>query len=187
MIRKYLNALSTVASQQEWQDMNSAAGNDRVRLRSARVRPLDGDPLDPITVHTPFVMEFEYWNLKPQARLNLSLLLYTEDGVLAFNTGPAAERVWNGNPFPTGLFRSICFVPGDLLNDGVHRLALLVVEDQSHIVYRHEDLLAFEIHEDAASREGWLGDWPGTTRPLLQWTTELVSPIYPPSSDLLVG
>jgi lipopolysaccharide transport system ATP-binding protein len=182
MIRKYLNAVSTVSSEWEWQDINSAPGNEKVKLRSARVRPTDGDPVDPIMVHTPFVMEFEYWNLKPQARLNLSLHLYTEDGVLAFNTAPIAETVWHGNPFPTGLFRSACFVPGNLLNDGVHRITLLVVEDLGRIIYSHEDLLAFDIHEDVASREGWLGDWPGATRPMLRWTTELVSPVAVVSS-----
>ena len=31
---------------------------------------------------------------------------------------------------PLGLFRSSCFVPGDLLNNGLHRILLLVVRDQ---------------------------------------------------------
>jgi len=122
-------------------------------------------------------MEIEYWNLKPAARINLSLSIYTEDGVLAFATGPIGEPVWNGKPFPVALFRSACHVPGDFLNDGVHRLSLLVVEDQGRIIYQHEDLLAFEVHEDARTREGWLGDWPGATRPMLRWTTEMVSSV----------
>lgn len=177
MIRKYLNAVSTVSAEREWQDIDSAPGNERVKLRSARVRPLEGNRADPITVHTPFVMEIEYWNLKPAARINLSLSIYTEDGVLAFATGPIGEPVWNGKPFPVALFRSACHVPGDFLNDGVHRLTLLVVEDQGRIIYQHEDLLAFEVHEDAGTREGWLGDWPGATRPMLRWTTEMVSSV----------
>jgi lipopolysaccharide transport system ATP-binding protein len=177
MIRKYLNTLSTVDSEKEWHDVNSAAGNEKVRLRSARVRPLEGNRLDSITVHTPFVMEIEYWNLKADARINLSLSVYTEDGVLAFATGPIGEPVWNGKPFPVALFRSACHVPGDFLNDGVHRLCLLVVEDQGRIIYKHEDLLAFEVHEDVGTRGGWLGDWPGATRPMLRWTTEMVSPV----------
>jgi lipopolysaccharide transport system ATP-binding protein len=178
VVGEYLHTASTTpVCDKEWLDPDSAPGNEKVRLRSARVRPLEGDPADPITVHTPFMMEFEYWNLKPQSRLNLSLLVYTEDGVLTFNTGPVTEPVWNGKPFPAGLFRSVCYLPGDLLNDGLHRVTLLVVENQAHILYSHEDLLTFEVHEDAAMREGWYGDWPGAMRPLLRWTTELVSPV----------
>jgi lipopolysaccharide transport system ATP-binding protein len=124
------------------------------------VRPLERGTGDEIDVRTAFSIEFEYWNLKPQARLNLSLVVYTEDGTMAFATGPRDEPVWNGKPFPTGLFRSVCHVPGDLLNDGIHRL-LLVVENRAVVIYRYEDVLTFEVKEDISMREGWYGDWPG--------------------------
>ena len=177
VVSAYLNAESTAMTQQEWPNPDSAPGNEKVRLRSIRVRPVAPSSTDEITVRTPFIIEFEYWNLKPEARLNLSLLLYTEDGTIAFNTGPAREPVWGGKPFPAGLFRSVCYVPGNLLNDGIHRLLLLVVENRSVVIYRHEDMPAFEVKEDTSMREGWYGDWPGATRPMLRWTTELVSPI----------
>jgi lipopolysaccharide transport system ATP-binding protein len=177
VVGEYLNTASTLVCDTKWIEPDSAPGNEKVRLHSARVRPVEGEPADPITVRTPFVMEFEYWNLKPQSRLNLSVLVYTEDGVLTFNTGPVKEPLWNGKPFPVGLFRSVCYLPGDLFNDGLHRVTLLVVENQAHIIYSHEDLLTFEVHEDVAMREGWYGDWPGAMRPLLRWTTELVSPV----------
>jgi lipopolysaccharide transport system ATP-binding protein len=164
-----------------WRDQADAPGNEFVRIRRVCVRPQSDKEdaiLDPerITVRTPIAIEFEYWNLKPKALLNLSLLVHTEDGVLAFNTGTVAEPVWQGNPFPVGLFRSVCYVPGDLLNDGFHRLTLLFVENQGRIIYRHEDILRFDVYEDSASRTDWYGDWPGATRPALRWTTELVSP-----------
>jgi lipopolysaccharide transport system ATP-binding protein len=179
VVSAYLSAESTAMTQQEWPNPDSAPGNEKVRLRSIRIRPVmqPTKTTDEITVRTPFVMEFEYWNLKPEARLNLSLLLYTEDGTIAFATGPGREPVWHGKPFPAGLFRSVCYVPGDLLNDGTHRLVLLVVENRSVVIYRHEDVLTFEVKEDISIRDGWYGDWPGATRPMLRWTTELVSPI----------
>lgn len=177
VVGAYLSSASTAVTEQEWPDPDSAPGNETVRLRSARVRPLERGAGDEINVRTPFAIEFEYWNLKPQARLNLSLVVYTEDGTMAFATGPRGEPVWNGKPFPEGLFRSVCYVPGDLLNDGIHRLLLLVVENRSVVIYRHEDVLTFEVKEDISMRDGWLGDWPGATRPMLRWTTELVSPV----------
>jgi len=177
VVSAYLSTASTATTEQEWADPDSAPGNETVRLCSARVRPVQAEQTDEITVRTPFVIEFEYWNLKPQARLNLSLVVYTEDGTIAFNTGPIGEPVWNGKPFPAGLFRSVCHVPGDLLNDGIHRLLLLVVENGAHIIYRHEDVLTFEVKDDVSIRETWYGDWPGAMRPMLRWTTELVLPV----------
>jgi lipopolysaccharide transport system ATP-binding protein len=181
VMSEYLAKSTNPTTESLWPNQSDAPGNDIIRIRKVSVHSesdhgatnLDAEL---ITVRTPLVIEFEYWNLKPRALLNLSLLVYTEDGVLAFNTGPVTEPVWQGKPFPGGLFRSVCYMPGDLLNDGFHRLTLLVVENQAHIVYRHEDILTFEVHEDGASRKGWYGDWPGATRPALRWTTELVSP-----------
>jgi lipopolysaccharide transport system ATP-binding protein len=180
VISEYFAKSTNPSTESFWPDQPDAPGNDIVRIRRVSVRPnsdLGTTSLDPelITVRTPLVIEFEYWNLKPRTLLNLSLLVHTEDGVLAFNTGPVSEPVWQGKPFPVGLFRSVCYMPGDLLNDGFHRLTLLVIENQAHIVYRHEDVLTFEVQEDRASRKGWYGDWPGATRPALRWTTELVS------------
>jgi lipopolysaccharide transport system ATP-binding protein len=177
VVSAYLSSASTAISDREWPGQEDAPGNETVKLRRARVRPVESDSTDEISVRTPFIMEFEYWNLKPNARLNLSLVVYTEDGTIAFNTGPVGEKVWNGKPFPVGLFRSECYVPGDLLNDGIHRLLLLVVENGTTVIYRYDDLLTFEVQDDISIRTGWYGDWPGATRPMLRWTTELLSPI----------
>jgi lipopolysaccharide transport system ATP-binding protein len=175
VISKYLDTGSSGVTANTWDDVNTAPGNDKVRLHAARVRPLDGSSSDPITVQTPFVMEFEYWNLEPGAHLNLSLLLYNEQGIVVFNTGPVNEPVWHGKPFPKGLFRSACLVPGSLLNDGTYRVELLVVRDQSVIIYQHDSVLTFSVNEALETREGaWYGKWPGAVRPNLDWTTDLI-------------
>jgi lipopolysaccharide transport system ATP-binding protein len=170
----YVRTTASSCTQQRWSDPSVAPGNDIVRLRSALVRPQGGSPTDAITIETPFVLEFEYCNLKVGAYLNLSVHIFNEEGVCVFNTAPAYEPRWHGKPFPLGLFRSICFVPGDLMNDGMHRVRLLVVQNTGFIIYRLDDVLSFEVHESIKLREGYLGDWPGAMRPKLTWTTELV-------------
>ncbi|MBA2671432.1 MAG: hypothetical protein H0U67_13760 [Gemmatimonadetes bacterium] len=130
--------------------------------------------MDPITIRTPFVVEFEYWTLRPGLRLNLSLHLFNEQGVLIFNTTSVHEPVWHGKPFPEGLFRSVCSVPGDLLNDGLHRLEILVVRDEGTVLYRSEDILIFDVQNVVEQTTGWHGRWPGAVHPRLPWRTELV-------------
>ena len=162
-----------------WRDPKDAPGNDVVRIRKASVRTENhkgtvGSEPELITVRTPLVLEFEYWILQAGYRLSLSLHLFGADGARAFNTFPLSEPLWNGLPFPVGLFRSCCHIPGQLLNDGTYRVQLLVVEDQSVELFSMDDALVFEV-QDARSREvQWHGKILGAVRPMLDWTTELV-------------
>ena len=173
VVKNYLAASSSSAGAEKiWHDPQSAAGNERVRIHKARVRPLTGSPDDPITIQTPFALEFEYWNLIADARLNLSLHLYNEQGVTVFNSFPVREAVWHGRPFPIGLFRSSCYVPGNLLNEGVHRVLLLVVEDQGVVIFSMSDALVFNVLDSAERRGDWHGKWEGAVRPDLEWQTE---------------
>ncbi|MDP8910296.1 MAG: ABC transporter ATP-binding protein [Chloroflexota bacterium] len=172
IISRYLGTCLSVLNEHVWPEPELAPGNERVRIRRAQVRPEGGDPSDQITVATPFVIEFEYWNMRAGAHLNLSLHVYNEQGVLVFNAVPVAETEWRGRPFPRGLFRDRCHVPANLLNDGVHRIELLVVEDSARVVHRMDDVLVFEVRDAAEDRAGWYGRWPGAVRPRLAWETE---------------
>ncbi len=174
VVASYLKANSVPAHEQIWEDPTTAPGNESVRLRRASIKPLKQESFDMLTVRSPFDLEFEFWNLQPNARLNLSIVLYNEEGAPVFNTGPADEPKWHGHPFPAGLFRSVCHVPGNLLNDGTYRIQLHVVRDESVVIFRLDDLLVFEIHESVERRGAWFGKWIGAVRPSLPWSTELI-------------
>jgi lipopolysaccharide transport system ATP-binding protein len=126
-------------------------------------------------------MEFEYWNLVPGAYLNLSVVVSTEEGHPIFNTGSGGEPVWHNKPFPAGLFRSRFHIPGDLLNDGTHRVHLYVIKDQTRVIYDLDDILVFDVEEASGRAGGWYGKWIGAVRPNLDWQTELLpeSPAQP--------
>jgi lipopolysaccharide transport system ATP-binding protein len=175
VVLSYLKSAFAAQADQVWDHPSRAPGNEQVRIRSMRIRSDSSSPTNQITVRTPFVMEFEYWNLVTDACLNLALHLQNEQGIMVFNTAPAGEKKWHGRPFPIGLFRSTCRVPGDLLNSGVYRVRLLVIRDQKYHVDRHEDALVFEVRDSADFRGAWYGKWPGVVRPNLTWDTEHIS------------
>ena len=114
--------------------------------RSARAAAA-GEPAEPITTRTPIRLEFEYWNLREGAQLSLTLHLANEDGVLVFSAGPVGGEQWQDRPLPRGLFRDTCLIPGDLLNDGLHRVELLVVDRDTELVHRERDVLVFEVRD----------------------------------------
>lgn len=170
----YLKTFMSTLRERVWEDQSIAPGNEQVRLHRVLVRPESGTTSDSISVDTPFVLEFEYWNLEPEHCLNLSVLLYTIEGVLVLNTVPTREPEWHGRPFPVGLFRSRCHFPRALLNDGTYRVTLLVVKDQAVILHRNEDILVFDVMDSASLRGAWHGKWVGLVRPDLKWQTELI-------------
>ncbi|SRR6266545_401101 len=173
VVKNYLAAASSsLAMGNLWNDPTTAPGNDKVRLHRVRVRPLSGSSSDPITIQTDFVLEFDYWNLEAGARLNLSLHLTNQQGMTVFNTFPVQEPVWHGQPFPIGLFRSVCYIPGNLLNDGIHRVLLLVVKDQGTVLFSLNDALVFNVLDSMERRGDWHGKWQGAVRPKLEWETE---------------
>jgi homopolymeric O-antigen transport system ATP-binding protein len=177
VIGNYFNySFGKDASMEEvWPDIEAAPGNDAVRLHRIRVRPKEGLSSDPLTTRAPFTIEVEYWNLQPETRLHITLHLYTTHEVIAFTTGSASGgREWSGRPMPAGLFRSICEMPGDLLNVGHHRFKVLVVKDLSSVLYQHESAVTFEIYDLEEREISTYGREPGVVKPLLKWKTEQI-------------
>ncbi len=162
----------TSVAEEVWEEIAAAPGNDVVRLHRIRVRPRDGNSDGPLTMKTEFLIEVEYWNLLPDARLHITLHLYTEQDIIAFTTGSGADLAWRERPMPRGLFRCVCYVPSDLLNAGRHRFVVLVVKDKTSIIYRHESLVSFEILDLQEREVSWYGREPGVVQPVLGWTTE---------------
>jgi lipopolysaccharide transport system ATP-binding protein len=179
VIRDYLKTVVTTMHQRQWDDPTNAPGNEQIRLRRAAVRPASDE--EEIATHSPLRVEFEYWNFVPGSRLQLNVIIATEDGTPILNTGSARERAWHGRGFPAGLFRSSFDIPGDLLNDGTHRVHLYFVREQREMVFEIRDVLIFEVLDMVEERAPLFGRWLGAVRPNLEWGTELIEEL--PSSQ----
>ena len=148
-----------------WQNLEIAPGNEQVRLRRACVRPVEGIPADPITVRTPFVFEFEYWNLKPCADFYLGIELFDSKQTLLFGSGAPRSR---RDP---GLYREACSIPGDLLNNGSYHIVVFMGKGSGKELHREDNVLAFDIQDQRDPETGWFGTWKGAIRPMLDWAT----------------
>jgi len=169
VVTSYLTTTANAAntSEEVWDNVHDAPGNEIVRLRSVRVRGQDGILTEQLTMQTPFRVEVEYWNLAPDAHLHITLHLYNAEQIIVFTTGEMAKGSRSA-----GLYRSICHIPAHLLNSGPHRFVVLVVRDGSYSICNHESQVSCNIL-DVRQREGaWYGKEPGVVQPVLQWTTE---------------
>jgi lipopolysaccharide transport system ATP-binding protein len=174
VIGQYLRAVINRRASRAWDDAADAPGNEWVRLRAARVYPSSGKLGDRLTIRTPIVLEFEYDNLKADTHLNLSVHLYSAEGVLVMNAVPIEEPEWFGRPYPRGRFVDRCVIPGDLLNNGTYRVELLVVKDKSVRLYRDSALLEFDVDGVVEAKGVFYGNRVGVVRPRVDWHTELV-------------
>ncbi len=161
------------ATERIWPQIESAPGNDTVRLRRIAVMPVGGRPGDVITMQTPVHIEVEYWNLSPTVHLHTELYFYNDQGILAFkaSTGYAPDPALHVQP-PAGLFRSTCYVPDNLLNSGAYRVDVHFVRDNAMATYRHSEPINFEVVDDHERKFAWYGKEPGVLNPRLAWQTE---------------
>jgi lipopolysaccharide transport system ATP-binding protein len=172
VVDNYLQRGAFSMLERAWPDPAMAPGNEKVKIRSARVRSLSGDAHEKLTVHSPFAIDFEFWNFQPDAVLNFTMHLYNVEGAYVFATASKAQ------PRARGLVAETVTIPANLLNDGVYTVSVQVVQDTSRTIYLHSEVLAFEVLD--AVREGaWFGKWPGVVRPRLEWNSTQVSDDLP--------
>jgi lipopolysaccharide transport system ATP-binding protein len=95
--------------------------------------------------------------------------------VFAANSSPSAALAddgWSCRPHPVGLYRAVCTVPGNFLNDGMYRVSAWVVKDSSRAQVRAEEVVSFTVHDTGAMRREYTGPWIGAIRPRFSWATE---------------
>lgn len=174
VVSNYVRKAFTEVLNQEW-ERSLAPGNERIRIKSARVTT-NVEDANQITMTTPILLEFEYWNLRPETLLNVSLHIHTSEGILLFNTAPVHDTNWMTRRVPSGLIRSVCEIPGYLLNSGSYRITAFFVEDHQHVLYRADDILTFDVAEAPEVRGAmmWFSKLPGVIHPLCRWTNDVL-------------
>lgn len=164
VVANYLQSGAVLQMEQVWDDPQTAPGSKNARLHSARIT-FDGQTENEnIFVTTPLRMEFKIWNYEPAAMLHFSVLLYDQQDICIFNTGSKPRM------YSCGLVSGVCHIPGNLLNDAVYRVRLLIIKDTMIALLDLDDVAGFEVHD--TEREGkWYGKWIGAVRPDLRWET----------------
>jgi homopolymeric O-antigen transport system ATP-binding protein len=64
--------------------------------------------------------------------------------------------------------------PGDLLNNGAHRVQLTAFENEGILLFEQMDALMFDVHDCTDLRGAYYDEWPGAVRPNLRWFFEAV-------------
>ena len=163
-----------------WKGPAEAPGNEKVRIHAVRIVS-NGKTTSDVMINNDFQIVMDYWNLAAGLPIHASFHLLNEMGieVLATSNLHSANLTrdnWFGKPFPKGLFRSICTIPGNFLNDGKYSIRAALCSYSSNIEILTDEIIDFKVHETGEMRKEYLGHWIGVVRPKLAWRTELLPP-----------
>lgn len=169
MTSRYLESVRRSQGETLHENPESAPGNDTVRLRRAFVRAITDSGDSQITVRTPVAMEFEIWVRGEGARLSFGVVLHNAYGILVLCSG-----ILDGRWYSKGLVRVSAQIPGDILNAGIYRIELLVLDPVESPVWVYPDAVTFEVFDSLELRGNFLEEWPGVVRPDIPWTVESI-------------
>ena len=166
VVSTYLNKGFANIVEQHW-PFEEAPGNENIRLKSVRLISGNGGSA-PITVKTPFKIEFVFELLLSKAFFFLGIHLLTSMGERVFVTASQPKEIQQG------AYKYTCNIPGDLLNNGMYTIETYFAKDSNVVLYRGENLLMFEVIEAEREEGSFLGELPGAVRPKLKWDAEQI-------------
>jgi lipopolysaccharide transport system ATP-binding protein len=173
VVAQYLATGAGDIKVRQWDDIECAPGNDKVRIHTLSISPRKSEDGGRITMETPIDLELQLWNLVPGARMLFGFRFFTDKNEVAFTTiSNESQAGFEGETMKRGLYRCACKLPPNLLNEGGYRVALFVYQDRGMIIFRMDDALSFEVI-NVGKRPGYrYSREPGAVRPLFAWTTD---------------
>lgn len=183
VVQTYLTTNRAKNGEVVWDTPEMAPGNDEVRLQAVRIfQEGRNEPTSDVDISRDVIVQLCYWNLKKGLRIYPAIWLRDHMGTFVLSSThhksiSLTEDLWAGRPREIGLYQSICRVPGNFLNDTTYSITAILGKNSSETIVLKDYLLSFTVHDTGAMRKEFVGQWIGTVRPKLAWSTELIGPI----------
>ncbi len=176
--RYLLSGLGTTAKR-SWDDVQSRPGNQIANLRSVAVYNSRNEPSSSCVISEPIDIEIEFEVTEPGHVLVPNFSVLHAEGACVFTARDTSPE-WRGRTRERGIYRSRATIPGNLLTEGTHIIAVaLSTMSPLQIHFNERDAVAFEVVDDMrenSARGEFAGSIPGAVRPLLEWTTDVLAP-----------
>jgi lipopolysaccharide transport system ATP-binding protein len=182
VVQNYLEMVRSNNGEVVWPDPVQAPGNDIVRLHAVRIFQ-DGmeGPTSDVDISKEVRIQITYWNLREGALLYPAIWLRDHMGTFVLSSSnhkpiSLTEDLWNGSPYPMGLFQSVCRIPGNFLNEGLYSVSAILGKEVSNTQVLEDYVVSFHVHDTGEMSKEYFGHWIGTVRPRLAWHTDYLRP-----------
>ncbi len=173
----YLGSGTRTNAVREWKELESAPGNEIVRLRAIRIRSEDGEIRESVDIRVAVGVEMEYEVLKSGHVLVPNYHFVNQEGVCVFIAREQDDN-WRRRPRPAGRYVSTAWIPGNFLSEGSLIVgAAISTMEPLRVHFFERDIVAFQVVDSLdgnSARGDFAGHVPGIVRPLLKWTSEFV-------------
>jgi lipopolysaccharide transport system ATP-binding protein len=177
VIPLYLKSFDNLHAERTW-DSGEQPGNDIVRLKSARIRNLDGNTTTVADIRFPIGIEIEYDVLTPGVILIPNFHFCNVEGLQLFVLQDVRSE-WRSTPRPIGRYRSVAWIPGNFLAEGSMAVDIAISthipKTAIHIFDRRS--VGFQVvdsFDGNSARGDYSGQMPGLIRPLMEWNTVII-------------
>ncbi|MEC9376158.1 MAG: ABC transporter ATP-binding protein [Pseudomonadota bacterium] len=179
VVHQYVTSSGNETSERLWPDINSAPGDDKVRLRSVRVTNSSMMPQSVINGRDTFGMQLTYDVLEEGQVLSPYITLVSETGLDLFSTVDSDNTADKIARKP-GRYKSTVWVPGHLLAEGTYYMRVVMRSVKSQYrPFTERDIVVFTVVDESSGDFGtgwWEGRPGGVIRPQLDWATEYIEP-----------
>ena len=173
VIRDYLNftipADAAELGERIWVDETQAPGGDELRLRRLRVLGSAGTLRTTFEAGEPVHIEITY-SVKTRLRgARFDLAVLTQEGDIAF---VATDHSFQPEVQPPGMYKSVCIIPGGLLNRRTYVLKLQAIVPGERALLWEAEYLTFVVSGAGNQSSSHPENWPGVVCPRIHWTIE---------------
>jgi lipopolysaccharide transport system ATP-binding protein len=167
------------ASLREWTSLEEAPGDDVVKLRGVMIRDESGELCSQFDIRSPIRVELEY-DIFEGGHVSLPHFHVNNEGGDLLFVSVDLDPNWRGRKRPPGRYRSVAWIPGNMLVEGSFSIAASYLTLDPQVARFHErDVATFRVTDPLTVNDTARGDYPahmpGLMRPELRWETELES------------
>jgi lipopolysaccharide transport system ATP-binding protein len=158
-----------------WSGAYQPPGDEFVRVRAIRILDKHDQICAIYDVRDPVSVSIEYQVLKDVC-IFVEFCLANELGQIILATKDNLDSPWQDTRCSPGLYRSVCHIPGDFLNDGTVSVSFAIITGHHHKHAAARDVLAFTV-TDRLDPSGVRGNFPyewsdAAVRPRLHWRVD---------------
>lgn len=175
LVAHYMHKGSSSLAERSWNDLESAPGNDIVRLKNVRVKKDNGQSSATIDIRNPVGFEMTFEVVQEGYSLVPNFRLINDEGVCVFITFDV-DPEWRRKKRPKGTYTATAWLPGNYLAEGSFflNISMLTLDPQTISHFFVREAISFRVidrMEGDTARGDWAKDMKGIVRPLLTWET----------------
>jgi len=173
-VKMYLNLGYGQISEKIW--IKNRPGNEYVKLNSIFAKTSERLKKENFNIDEDVLIEINYDVLVAGQILWLGLNVYNSEGINVFDTHSITSEYYN-KPHQKGMFSASVLIPKNFLAEGTYIISVAIFNHEKHFIHLYEkDIIIFNILETyngGTARGKTVGNFPGVTRPILNWEITL--------------